>query len=113
MWYLWPAAEGCSFLPHIWDRASTLHVNVEMRQNESPRLSGVLGLLRRVSHFLGKILRQDNTYLENHTSSVMYLPVQVHVRIPFYFLQKKMQGYLLQVFVQSLVAYSYPPYQPL
>ena len=57
MWYLWPATEGCSFLRHIWGKERTLHVNVETRQNESPRLSGVLGLLHRVSYFLGKILR--------------------------------------------------------
>ena len=44
---------------------------------------------------------------------MMYLPVQVHVRIPFYFPRNKMQCYLLRVFVQWLVANSYPPYQPL
>ena len=36
-------------------------------------------VITRVSHFVGKILRQDDTYLENHTSRMMYLPVQVHV----------------------------------
>ena len=77
------------------------------RENESPRRSGVLGLLRRVSHILGKrssdkitlvwkILRQGN--------GIMYPPVQVHVRIPFHFLREKLQCYLIRVFVFRTVA---------
>ena len=35
---------------------------------------------------------------------MMYLPVQVHVRIPFYCLRKKLQCCLLRVFVSYTVA---------
>ena len=35
---------------------------------------------------------------------LMYLPVQVHVRIPFHFLREKLQCYLIRVFVFRTVA---------
>ena len=45
---------------------------------------------------------RQNTYI--YIWMLMYLPVQVHVRIPFHFLREKLQCYLIRVFVFRTVA---------
>ena len=72
-WHLSPAIGHCSFLPHIWGKERALHVNVEMRENKSPRLFGYSGYYVWLSTLSGrssdritlgwKILRSENTMM--------------------------------------------------
>ena len=77
MWHLRPAGEGCSFLSYIWGKEKTLHVNVGMRQNESP---GALWGARVITPFP---LSWEDPQIGQHLFGRSYPLLFVVVRPPF------------------------------
>ena len=100
MWYLWPATEGAAAFFLILGQGE----NPPREREGRTKVLGPLGCSGYYAEFLtfsGRSSDRITRIRRIWIMLMMYVPVQVHVRGPFYFLRKKMQCYLLRVFYSS------------